>query len=212
MEYNIFFCLFFFKKSIKIIFKKIFGCSWFFVLWVESTNNKWTSVIHCLPSKGGGCSIILLTEESSLQYSSTLWTSWMVLYMCFMSWNMQTSHELPHSRRLFDLLSVWGGGKVPLWTGRKASADRLLCSHQPVAVIAIQKFLFFFKNKAWQKKKFLIRYCLMMINIKPFKRRSCDACVRVELCSLLLQKGKVCLELAQPEYSVETKQCRHEPC
>lgn len=170
-----------------------------FIGWVY----KQVNFSYPLSAKGGGCSIILLTEESLLQYNSTLCTSWMV-HVLYVLCRLHTLAQLPHSKCLFDLLSGWGGGKVPLWAGRKANADRLLCSHQPVAGY------FFFKYSL--TKKVPIRYCLMMINITPVTRFSCDACVRAELCSLLLQKGKVCLELNQPEYSVETKQCRHNPC
>lgn len=65
---------------------------------------------------------------------------------------LHTLAQLPHSKCLFDLLSGWGGGKVPLWTGHKANADRLLCSHQPVAVLAILKFLYIFFKYSLTKK------------------------------------------------------------
>lgn len=126
-----------------------------------------------LSAKGGGCSIILLTEESLLQYSSTLCTSWMV-HVLYVLCRLHTLAQLSHSKCLFDLLSGWGGGKVPLWAGRKANADRLLCSHQPVAVLAILNFFFFFFFEYSLTKKVPIRYCLMMINITPVTRLSCD--------------------------------------
>lgn len=122
-----------------------------------------------LSAKGGGCSIILLTEESLLQYSSTLCTSCMV-HVLYVLCRLHTLAQLPHSKCLFDLLSGWGGGKVPLWAGRKANADRLLCSHQPVAVLAILKIIF----KYSLTKMVPIRYCPMMINITPVTRFSCD--------------------------------------
>lgn len=119
------FVCFFFKKSIKIIFKKNI---WLFIGLMGWVYKQQVNFSYPLSAKGGGCSIILLTEESSLQYSCTLCTSWMVLYMCFnvlkyADFMLWPSYRIPD----VCLTSYLGGVRERFPSGQVAKPTQIDC-------------------------------------------------------------------------------------